>query len=150
MLNIAYDKKKKKDRMIKLITFIEQFSNNKKSIGYFIAITHVIYVIIALFFLIYLEPTYLNLILIICGCIIVNSINIYYGGGTPFGCVLIRLERYFLENEQHYGAINFVYKILNKSPNETMRLLSEIIFTILWLIVIGYIVYKISKIPKSQ
>jgi len=150
MFTISYDKEKKKERMTKLITFIERFSNNKKAIGYGITIFHIIYVIIALFFLIYLEPTQRNLILIIFSCIFIHSINSYYGGGTPIGCVLIRLERHFLEDINHYGAINNIYKILNKSPNEAMRNQSEIIFTCLWLIIFGYIIYKISKIPEYQ
>ena len=47
MFTISYDKEKKKERMTKLITFIERFSNNKKAIGYGITIFHIIYVIIA-------------------------------------------------------------------------------------------------------
>jgi len=150
MFTISYDKEKKRERMIKVISFIEQFSSNKKVTGYIILIFHILLILTGLFFLIDLEPTQPNLILIIFGCIFIHSTNIYYGGGTPFGCVLVRLERYFLENKQYYGPINLIYKILNKSPTEGIQFQSEVIFTILWLIVFGYIAYKLSKIPESQ
>ena len=154
MFQFSYNKEKKLERMTKLIALIEnlfnKFTTNKKVIGYTILFIHILYVLILLISLLYCKPTILNIVLLIVGCIAVNCINGYYGGGTPIGCVLIRLERHFFENKEYYGGINTVYRLLNKSTTQTMRNQSEGILIFLWLIIFAYIAYKISKIPDNS
>lgn len=154
MLEFSYNKEKKLERMSRLIALIEnlfnKFTTNKNVIGYTLIIIHILYVLIIILSLLFCKPTIVNIALLIAGCIAIHCINGYYGGGTPVGCVLIRLERYFFKDKEYYGGINTVYRILNKSKTPNMRQQSEEIFIFLWLVIFAYIIYKISKIPNSS
>ena len=154
MLNIPYDKKKKQERMVKLIAVIEnlfdKFTTNNQVIGYTILIAHILFVVISLIFLLYCDPTIVNIALLIVGCIAIHSINAYYSGGTPLSCVLLRLERHFFADKEHYGAINVIYKILGKPITKETQLLSEIMLAYIWLMIFAYIAHKIYQCSITE
>jgi hypothetical protein len=148
MLEFPYNKEKKLERMTHLINVIEnlfnKFTTNKNVIGHTIRTIHTLWILI-LIILLLVSPTITNIILLICYNIIMHGINAYFGGGSPKGCVLTRLERYFFEDKDYYGGINTFYNLINKSPPKNTQKHLENLLMFLWLLIIGCIIYKISK-----
>tara|TARA_Y100000389_G_C17466422_1_gene526067 strand:- start:179 stop:661 length:483 start_codon:yes stop_codon:yes gene_type:complete len=149
-LNLIPNKEEKKERITKLINFIEKisinFTDNKSVIGYIIFIIH--YILIALIFAytIFNKITVVSYIILFSIVVCSSLVNLYYGSG----CTLVRLERHFFNNKEWFGPTTIFYKIFNISTTIENKHISERLSIIFWLCFIIFLSYKLYLTYKKK
>ena len=138
--NLIPDPETKKERIIRTTDYIDNLLNiRRKTKGYIILLIHFIVIALQALYFIYFKPSYINGVIIAIILLANLTIFLYYGGN---GCVLVRLERYFLDDNEWYGPITIIYKLFNIPITETTQYYSELLFNGLWTLAILYLIIK--------
>ena len=145
-INFPSSKEIKKERIAAIINCIDKildtFTDKKMTKGYTVLVLHWLFVILEFGFFSLFSVNIVSIIIIFSIMLIHGYAHIYYGGS---GCIITRIERNFFDDNEWYGPITILYRMLGISTTHENHRSSEIIHGIAWIVLVIYMVYKIYK-----
>ena len=145
-INLPSSKEIKKERISTIINYIDKLLNTvteKKMIkGYIVLVFHWLFVILEFGFFSIFPVNIVSIITISIIILIHTYTHIYYGAS---GCIITRIERNFFDDNEWFGPITIIYRILGIPTTHENHRSSEIIHAIAWILLVIYMIYKIYK-----
>ena len=123
----------------KLLTYI---TDNNTIKGNIILYLHIFIMLLYVVYVIYLPINTINIFVIILIMFIHNLINIYFG--TWNRCILVKLERYFYEDDIWFGPNTPIFKMLGMSDKKYQKNIQFYNLSF-WVILYFYYFYRLYK-----
>ena len=146
----------KKERLYNITNLTDNILNyitdNNIIKGNILLSSHHILFLLYVLLIIILPINQLNIVLWVCLVIIHISVNIYFGKWHK--CVLVKLERYFYNDDSWYGPMTPFYKLFNLNNRECNKYM-ETTNLLAWTLLFLYYFYRlycyfIKKNEKSR